>query len=72
MEKALYDVSNPVMTLGALAKAKRNPEGSLHAQELRCWEAGTDKLAIMLDIAASSSRHGSSDMSLMHVATYLL
>ncbi|WAO96876.1 Zn(2)-C6 fungal-type domain-containing protein [Fusarium falciforme] len=51
LEKTLYDVGNPVMTLGALVKAKRNPEDPLHAQELQCWEAGTDKLAIMLDIA---------------------
>ena len=51
LEKTLYDASNPVMTLGALVKAKRNPEDPLHAQELQCWEAGTDKLAIMLDIA---------------------
>ncbi|UPL00162.1 hypothetical protein LCI18_011096 [Fusarium solani-melongenae] len=51
LEKTLYDVSSPVITLGALVKAKRNPEDPLHAQELQCWEAGTDKLAIMLDMA---------------------
>ncbi|KAI8649456.1 Zn(2)-C6 fungal-type domain-containing protein [Fusarium sp. Ph1] len=51
LEKTFYDIGNPVMTLGALVKAKRNSEDPLHAQELQCWEAGTDKLAIMLDIA---------------------
>lgn len=50
-EKAFFDVSCPVMTLGELVAAKENAENLVGAQKLQSWEMGSDKLAAMLDIA---------------------
>lgn len=51
VEKAFYDVSGPMVTLGELVKARKNPTDALSAQKLQTWEAGTDKMAALLNIA---------------------
>jgi hypothetical protein len=51
VEKAFYDVSSPVLTLGELLRIKRNPGHPLNEQRLRTWDAGADKMGVMLNIA---------------------
>ncbi|KAH7123521.1 hypothetical protein B0J13DRAFT_566738 [Dactylonectria estremocensis] len=51
VEKAFYDVSGPVVTLGELIQVRKNPSDPLSAQKLQSWEAGTDRMAVLLNIA---------------------
>ncbi|KAH7131346.1 hypothetical protein EDB81DRAFT_808394 [Dactylonectria macrodidyma] len=51
VEKAFYDVSGPVVTLGELVQVRKNPSDPLSAQKLQSWEAGTDRMAVLLNIA---------------------
>lgn len=51
VEKAFYEASSPVLTLGELARARTSPSHPLNEQRLQIWEAGADKLAVMMNIA---------------------
>lgn len=51
VEKAFYDVSGPMVTLGELVKVRKNQTDPLSAQKLQTWEAGSDKMAVLLNIA---------------------
>jgi len=50
-EKAFFDVSCPLKTLGELVSAKGNVGDIVEKQKLLTWEMGSDKMAAMLDIA---------------------
>ncbi|KAM5383582.1 hypothetical protein ACJZ2D_002031 [Fusarium nematophilum] len=51
VERAFDGVSSPMTTLGELVLAKRDATDPLHAQRLQTWEVGSDKMAVMLNIA---------------------
>ncbi|QGI69817.1 hypothetical protein CEK27_002146 [Fusarium fujikuroi] len=50
-EKAFFDMSCPMITLGELVEAKTNAGNPVGAQRLQSWEMGSDKMAAMLNIA---------------------
>ncbi|KAF5669357.1 C6 finger domain-containing protein [Fusarium circinatum] len=50
-EKAFFDMSCPMTTLGELVEAKANAGNPLEAQRLQNWEMGSDKMSAMLNIA---------------------
>ncbi|KAF4987992.1 hypothetical protein FGRMN_10040 [Fusarium graminum] len=50
-EKAFYDMSNPLATLGELVEAKKNAGNPFEAQKLQTWEMGSDKMTAMLNLA---------------------
>ncbi|KAF5667134.1 atp-dependent dna helicase pif1 [Fusarium heterosporum] len=50
-EKAFYDMSSPLTTLGELVEAKKNSGNPLEAQKLQTWEMGGDKMSAMLNLA---------------------
>ncbi|KAI1070404.1 hypothetical protein LB507_010310 [Fusarium sp. FIESC RH6] len=50
-EKAFYDVSPPLKTVGELVGAKGNVGDIVEKNKLLAWEMGSDKMAAMLDIA---------------------
>ncbi|RBA22372.1 hypothetical protein FPRO05_00719 [Fusarium proliferatum] len=50
-EKAFFDMSCPMITLGELVEAKSNTGNPVEAQRLQTWEMGSDKMAAMLNIA---------------------
>ncbi|CAG7564376.1 unnamed protein product [Fusarium equiseti] len=54
-EKAFFEVSRPVKTLGELVSAKGNVGDVVEKQKLLAWEMGSDKMAAMLDIAVDIS-----------------
>lgn len=49
-EKAFYDASGPLTTLGELIEARQNAKDPLSAQRLQGWNAGSDQIAVMLNI----------------------
>ena len=55
VEKAFHDTTNPIATMGELVETKRNLTNPLNAQKLQAWEAGSDKLAMMLNIVLEFS-----------------
>jgi hypothetical protein len=50
-EKAFYDMSSPLTTLGELIRAKEDSGNPIHAQKLQIWETGSDKMTTMLTLA---------------------
>ncbi|KAI7762513.1 hypothetical protein LZL87_008859 [Fusarium oxysporum] len=50
-EKAFFDMSCPIVTLGELVEAKANAGNPVEAQRLQSWEMGSDKMTAMLNIA---------------------
>lgn len=52
-ESALHNADNPISTLGELVAAKKHPEVSLNAKRLQAWEAGADKLGVLLNIVTT-------------------
>ncbi|EXM12293.1 Zn(2)-C6 fungal-type DNA-binding domain [Fusarium oxysporum f. sp. vasinfectum] len=50
-EKAFFDMSCPIVTLGELVEAKGNAGNPVEAQRLQSWEMGSDKMTAMLNIA---------------------
>ncbi|KAF5649400.1 short chain dehydrogenase family [Fusarium sp. NRRL 52700] len=50
-EKAFFDMSCPMTTLGELVEAKANAGNPIEAQRLQSWEMGSDKMTAMLNIA---------------------
>ncbi|KAF4333500.1 C6 finger domain protein [Fusarium beomiforme] len=50
-EKAFFDMSCPLMTLGELVEARMNAGNPVEAQKLQNWEMGSDKMVAMLNIA---------------------
>jgi hypothetical protein len=50
-EKCLEDISCPLTTFGELLTAQERPEDPLYADKLSNWEAGADKLGMMMNIA---------------------
>lgn len=52
-EKAFYNISPPVLTFGELLNARRNSNDPLNAQTLQSWEAGADKMGLMMNIATA-------------------
>ncbi|KAF4503590.1 short chain dehydrogenase family [Fusarium agapanthi] len=50
-EKAFFDMSCPMITLGELVEAKANAGNPPEAQRLQNWEMGSDKMSAMLNIA---------------------
>ena len=50
-EKAFFDVSRPLKTVGELVGAKGNVGDIVEKNKLLAWEMGSDKMAAMLDIA---------------------
>ncbi|KAL9468428.1 hypothetical protein ACSS6W_010122 [Trichoderma asperelloides] len=51
-EKALYDASDPMTSFDELVNAKRKSNQPYYRRKLETWDAGADKMAIMLNIAA--------------------
>ena len=56
-EKAFYDISSPMTTFGELVTAKQQPGDALNARKIDTWEAGVDKLGIMMNIAVGLTGH---------------
>ncbi|KAF2788627.1 hypothetical protein K505DRAFT_328798 [Melanomma pulvis-pyrius CBS 109.77] len=52
-EKAFHDISCPFQVFGELIEAKRRPNDAGNAQRLETWEAGTDKLGLMMNLAVA-------------------
>ncbi|KAF4430472.1 short chain dehydrogenase family [Fusarium acutatum] len=50
-EKAFFDMSCPIVTLGELVEAKANAGNPVEAHRLQGWEMGSDKMTAMLNIA---------------------
>ncbi|KAH7233466.1 hypothetical protein BKA59DRAFT_549726 [Fusarium tricinctum] len=50
-EKAFYDMSSPLTTLGELVRAKEDSGNLINAQKLQTWETGSDQMAAMLTLA---------------------
>ncbi|KAF4452582.1 hypothetical protein F53441_4601 [Fusarium austroafricanum] len=50
-EKAFFDMSCPLTTLGELVDAKNNAGNVIEAQRLQSWELGSDKMTAMLNLA---------------------
>lgn len=50
-EKSFHDVSSPMATFGELIVAKRQSADPVHSRKLETWEAGVDKLGMMMNIA---------------------
>lgn len=50
VEKAFHDTCSLVRTFGELVEAKKDPMNPLNAQKLQNWEAGADKMGVMLNI----------------------
>jgi hypothetical protein len=50
-EKALYDASYPMTTFDELVEAKRRSTQPLYRRKLETWDAGVDKIGILLNIA---------------------
>lgn len=50
-EKAVDDTGYPLATFGELLAAQRSPDNPLYARKLNNWEAGADKLGMMMNIA---------------------
>lgn len=50
-ERCLDDVSYPLATFGELLAAQEKPGDAAHARKLNDWEAGADKLGMMMNIA---------------------
>ncbi|KAM5345053.1 hypothetical protein ACJ41O_010915 [Fusarium nematophilum] len=57
VERAFDGVSSPMTTLGELVLAKRDATDPLHAQRLQTWEVGSDKMAVMLNIATEDEEY---------------
>lgn len=51
-EKALFDASDPMTSFGELVKAKRRSNQPYYRRKLEAWDAGADKMGILLNIAA--------------------
>lgn len=51
-EKALYDASDPMTSFEELVDAKRRSHQPYYRRKLETWNAGADKMGIMLNIAA--------------------
>ncbi|KAG7405583.1 ATP-dependent DNA helicase PIF1 [Fusarium oxysporum f. sp. rapae] len=56
-EKAFFDMSCPIVTLGELVEAKANAGNPVEAQRLQSWEMGSDKMTAMLNIAVEKSKN---------------
>ncbi|CAM1508646.1 Fc.00g054940.m01.CDS01 [Cosmosporella sp. VM-42] len=52
-EKLFYDASCPMIKFGELVQARRNSADPRHAQKLENWEAGADKMAVLINIATA-------------------
>jgi hypothetical protein len=50
-EKAYHDICRPMTTFGELVAARKRPRDPVNAQKLNTWEAGADKLALLMNIA---------------------
>lgn len=50
-EKAFHDISHPFRTFGELMRAKRRPNGAGNVERLDMWEAGTDKMGLLMNFA---------------------
>lgn len=50
-EKAMQYSGYPLSTFGELMEARRQHPNALSAQRMDCWQAGADKLGVMMDIA---------------------
>ncbi|KAL7925640.1 hypothetical protein ACQKWADRAFT_282592 [Trichoderma austrokoningii] len=51
-EKALYDASDPMSSFEELVKAKRRSNEPYYRRKLETWDAGADKMGVLLSIAA--------------------
>lgn len=51
-EKTLYDASDPMTSFDELVKAKRRSNQPYYRRKLETWDAGADKMGILLNIAA--------------------
>lgn len=51
-EKALYDASDPMTSFEELVNAKRRSNQPYYRRKLETWDAGADKMGILLNIAA--------------------
>lgn len=51
-EKALYDASDPMCSFAELVKAKRQSNQPYYRRKLETWDAGADKMGVLLNIAA--------------------
>ncbi|KAL7900526.1 hypothetical protein HDV64DRAFT_267582 [Trichoderma sp. TUCIM 5745] len=51
-EKALYDASDPMSSFEELVNAKRRSNQPYYRRKLETWDAGADKMGILLNIAA--------------------
>ncbi|KAL6892168.1 hypothetical protein GGI43DRAFT_425115 [Trichoderma evansii] len=51
-EKTLYDASDPMMSFDELVEAKRRSNQAYYRRKLETWDAGADKMGVLLNIAA--------------------
>lgn len=52
-ENTLHIASSPISTLGELMAAKKRSDIPLNAKRLQAWEAGADKLGMLLNIVTT-------------------
>lgn len=52
-EKAFYDLSYPMTTFQDIVEAKKRSDDPLMARRMDAWEAGADKLGVLLNIATA-------------------
>ncbi|CAM1504925.1 Fc.00g025160.m01.CDS01 [Cosmosporella sp. VM-42] len=50
-ETSLCGISYPIATFGELVSARKQPGDTVNARKLDTWEAGADKLGMMMNIA---------------------
>lgn len=50
-EKAFNDASFPMTLFGEVIAARRRPTDPLMARRLDAWEAGSDKMGVLMNIA---------------------
>lgn len=50
-EKALYDTSYPMSTFDQLVEAKRRSHEPFYQRKLETWDAGVDKMGMLMNIA---------------------
>ena len=52
-EKTFFEMSRPFMTFGEIVDARERSRDPVNSRKLQNWDAGTDKLGMLLNIATA-------------------